>query len=135
MNPGDFLDTSVLVRYLTGEPLDLAQLARGIVDQVDVLTVTDVVLTEAYDVLTRVYKIPRQAVIDSLVRLMLNQRISVFGLDKDIVIRGLLMCHGSGRVSISDTMIWAAARSAGASTVFTFDQRFPTQGINLRHAP
>lgn len=135
MNADRFLDTSVVVRYLTDDPPDAAHLARQIIDGVDALTLTDVVLIESLYVLTSVYKIPRGVVVDQLVRLVAKENITVFALDKDTVIHGLLLCRRSGRVSISDAMIWAAARSANASTVFSFDRRFPTEGVTCQEAP
>jgi predicted nucleic-acid-binding protein len=130
-----FLDTSVIVRYLTGDPADLAVLAQRIVDDDVTLTLTDVVLTETLYVLTSVYRIPREIVVDRVIGLVSKKNIVVYALDKDTVIHGLLMCRRSGRVSISDAMIWAAARSAGATRIFTFDQRFPSEGVELREAP
>ncbi len=130
-----FLDTSVIVRYLTGDPADLAVLAQRIVDDDVTLTLTDVVLTETLYVLTSVYRIPREIVVDRVIGLVSKKNIVVYALDKDTVIHGLLMCRRSGRVSISDAMIWAAARTAGATRIFTFDQRFPSEGVELREAP
>jgi hypothetical protein len=45
------------------------------------------------------------------------------------------MCRDSGRVSIPDALIWAAARSAGNTPVYTLDRRFPADGIEVLHAP
>jgi predicted nucleic-acid-binding protein len=129
-----FLDTSVIVRYLTGDPADLAVLAQRIVDDDVTLTLTDVVLTETLYVLTSVYRIPREIVVDRVIGLVSKKNIVVYALDKDTVIHGLLMCRRSGRVSISDAMIWVAARTAGATQIFTFDRRFPSEGIELREA-
>ena len=42
------------------------------------------------------------------------------------------MCRPSGRVSIADAMIWAAARTDRASAIYTFDRRFPGDGIEIR---
>jgi predicted nucleic-acid-binding protein len=130
-----FLDTSVIVRYLTGDPADLAVLAQRIVDDDVTLTLTDVVLTETLYVLTSVYRIPREIVVDRVIGLVSKKNIVVYALDKDTVIHGLLMCRRSGRVSISDAMIWVAARTAGATQIFTFDRRFPSEGIALGDSP
>jgi predicted nucleic acid-binding protein len=53
-------------------------------------------------------------------------------LDKGAVIQGLLLCRSSKRVSFADAMVWAAARSAGAEAVYSFDERFPAGGIAIR---
>lgn len=41
-----FLDTSMVVRYLTGDPPELSELAARIIDQEEALWITDMVLTE-----------------------------------------------------------------------------------------
>lgn len=131
-----FVDTSVLVRYLTAEPPEMLEAARRIVDETDPLVLTDVVLAESAYVLLSFYRVPHEAVVDGLVELVQKRNIAVYGLDKDAVVRALLYCRGSGRVSFADAMVWAAARSAGVSkgpiTVYTFDQRFPSEGLDLR---
>ena len=127
-----FLDTSVVVRYLIGVPDDLARRAREIIDQLDDLQIGDVALAETAFVLTTVYRAPRLNVVDSLTELLRKANISTFGMDKDLALQALLMCRRSGRVSFADALIWAEARSAGSETVYSFDQRFPSDGLELR---
>ena len=52
------LDTSIVVRYLTGDPHDLAERASQVIDQEEGLQVSDVVIAETAYVLTSVYKVP-----------------------------------------------------------------------------
>ena len=127
-----FLDTSVVVRYLIGVPDDLARRAREIIDQLDDLQIGGVALAETAFVLTTVYRAPRLNVVDSLTELLRKANISTFGMDKDLALQALLMCRRSGRVSFADALIWAEARSAGSETVYSFDQRFPSDGLELR---
>ena len=127
-----FLDTSVIARYLIGVPDDLARQSREIIDQLDNLQISGVALAEAAFVLTRVYGAPREYVVDSLMGILTKANISTFGLDKDLAIQALQMCQPSGRVSFADALIWASARSAGSEIVYTFDQRFPSDGLELR---
>ena len=42
----DLLDSSMLVRYLTGDPPDLADVSAEVIGGVDALLVTDVVIVE-----------------------------------------------------------------------------------------
>ena len=56
----------------------------------------------------------------------------MYAIDKAFVLQGLIMCRPSGRVSVADAMIWAAARMAGASAIYTFDERFPGDNVELR---
>jgi predicted nucleic acid-binding protein len=131
-----FLDTSVVVRYLTGDPPEMAEQAARIIDGDADLQITDVVLAETAYVLTSVYQIPREVVVDHLIDFIQKHSVTPFGLDKGTMIQGLLLCRPSGRVSFADAMVWAAARSAGArTTVYSFDDRFPTDGVEVRRSP
>ncbi len=129
-----FLDTSILVRYLTGDPYDLAERAAQIIDTEDNLQLTDVVLAETAYVLTSVYQVRRGVVLDHLITFLQKQNISPYSLDKDLVLQALLMCRPSRRISFADSMIWAAARAAGNPVVYSLDQRFPGDGLEVRGA-
>jgi predicted nucleic acid-binding protein len=110
----------------------MAEQAAQVTDGRDYLQVTDVVLAETAYVLTSVYQVPRDVVVDHLVALLQKENISPFALDKDLVLQGLLMCRPSGRVSFADAMVWAAVRSAGSGVVYSLDVRFPEDGIEIR---
>ena len=127
-----FLDTSVIVRYLTGDSPELADRAASIIEGENRLWITDVVLAEVAHVLMSVHQLSRVLVVDSLVALVQKQNISIYALDKGLVLQALLMCRRSGRVSIADALIWASARSAGSEIVYSFDQRFPSDGLEVR---
>lgn len=132
-----FVDTSVITRYLTADPPEMLDEARRIIDETDPLVLTDVVVAETAFVLLSFYRVPRQAIVDGLIDLLRKQNIAVHGMDKDVVVRALLFCRGSGRVSFADAIVWAAARSAtgvmkSPITVYTFDQRFPSEGLDVR---
>ena len=130
--PESFVDTNVIVRYLTGDPPEQAAEAVRIIREGHDLWIPDVVFTETAYVLGRQYGFSRERIIDHLITLVERDNISVYAMDKRIVLEGLMMCRPSGRVSIADAMIWAAARSAGARTIYTFDRRFPDEGLELR---
>ena len=127
-----FLDTSVVVRYLTGDSPDLAHQAASIIDGNDDLWITDVVLAETAYVLSSVYQVQRDDIVDHLISLLQKENLSPFALDKGLVLQGLLLCKPPGRVSFADAMVWAAARSAGAGVVYSLDERFPGDGLEIR---
>ena len=131
----DLLDTSMLVRYLTGDPPDLAEVSAQVIDGDRTLLVTDVVIVETAYVLQSVYQVPRTAVVDSLIALLRKANLNTFRLEKDLVLRALMLCRPSGRVSFADALLWAAARSQPGTAVYSLDQRFPDEGITVRHAP
>ena len=128
-----FVDTSVVVRYLVGSSDALFEEAKTILEHSPKLVITDVALAEVFFVLHSVYEVPREKLIDVLVTLLQRRNIQVFGLAKEIVVKGLLLCRPSGRVSLPDALIWAAALSSdGVATVYSFDKRFPAEGVELR---
>lgn len=128
------LDTSMLVRYLTGDPPDLAEQAAQVIDHEAGLLVTDVVLAETAYVLTSVYKVPRAAVVDHLILFLQKENIQPFALDKSNVLQGLLFCQPSGRVSFADALVWAAAQGTDEKIVYSFDERFPADGVEVRRS-
>ena len=128
-----FMDTNMVVRYLINDPPDQAEIVESIVDEVGDLWITDVVLNETAYVLRDRYALRREGIVDLLIGFVRKANVSVYGIDKNFVLQGLSMCRPSGRVSIADAMIWAAARSVGAEAVYTFDRRFPSDGIEVRH--
>lgn len=130
-----FLDTSIVVRYLTGDPPALADMAAKIIDGEQELTLTDMVIVETAYVLSSVYKVPRKAVVDSLLALIQKANITLFALEKQLAMEALLLCRPSGRISFADAFIWAAARSAGAEIIYSLDERFPEEGIGVRDKP
>ena len=126
------LDTSMVVRYLTGDSLDLANRAASVIDAEADLQLTDVVLAEAAYVLSSVYRVPRETVVDHLITFLQKENIEVFGLDKSVVLQALLLCRPSGRVSYADALVWAAAQSTEDKIVYSLDERFPDHGIDVR---
>ena len=130
-----FLDTSMLVRYLTNDAPDLATKAAIIIDGQDNLYITDVVIVEAAYVLTSVYRVPRNTVIDYMITFLQKENILTFGIDKGKALQALLLCRPSGRVSFGDAMIWAAAQSSEESIVYSLDERFPDDGLEVKSIP
>lgn len=126
-----FLDASVIVRYLTGDPPELAEQAAGIIDIIEDLQITDIVLVDVAHVLTSVYRVPRKIAIDHLIAFLQKSNISIFALDKSMVIQALFLCRSSGKVSITDAMVWAAVQTEGSRVVYSFEERFPGDGLKI----
>jgi predicted nucleic acid-binding protein len=126
------LDSSVIVRYLIGEPAAAANQAERILSGDDELTIPAVVLAEVGWVLSSQYRVPRSEIIDLLVELLRRHNVRPLHMDKSTAIQALLYCRPSGRVSFVDAMTWALARSSGIGVVYSFDRRFLTDGIEVR---
>ena len=127
-----FLDTSMVVRYLTRDVPELAEKAASVIDGEEDLRIIGVVLAETGHVLRTTYHISREDVADHLIEFVRKTNIQTYGIDKSLVLQGLLMCRPSARVSFADALIWASARSAGADVVYSLDQRFPSDGLEVR---
>ncbi len=130
-----FLDTSVVMRYVLGDHPLLSARAAAIIEGETTLFLTGGTIAEIAHVLTKVYGVPRGATLDALLSVIQRHNIQTHTLDKGIVMQALELCRPSGRVSFADALLWAAARSAGSSTIYTFDERFPAEAITLRREP
>ncbi len=130
-----FLDTSMVVWYLVRDVPDMADRAATIIDSDEDLLISGVAFAEIDHVLRSVYNLPREAVIEHLMAFVGKRNMHCHRLDKGTVLEALLMCRPSGRVSISDALIWAAARTSGQNLVYSFDARFPTDGIEVKFGP
>ena len=116
------VDTSLLVRYLTGDPPHLAEKAAQVLDGEETLGITEVALVETAYALESAYGVPR----------------------KDPPPEGEPQGGGRGQgppdagppplpplagVSFGDALIWAAALASGVKRVYTLDARFPEEEI------
>ncbi len=127
-----FLDTSMVVRYLTRDVPQMAEQAAEVINGQDSLWVTGVVLAEVDHVLRSVYRLSRETIVEYLLEFVSKQNMNCYGLEKGTVLQALRMCRPSGRISIADAMIWAATRTSGQNIVYSFDRRFPSDGIEVR---
>jgi len=118
---------------LSDDPLASAAAAR-VLDGATTIAISLVALAETAFVLNRHYGVPRELVVDRLVELLRRRNVETVGADKNVVASALLLCRPSGRVSFADALINADTRSAGISTLHTFDERFPDQGLSV-HRP
>jgi predicted nucleic acid-binding protein len=124
-----------VVRYLTLDPPDLGRAAQELIESDEALAIPVVAVVEAAYVLTRLYGVPRVAVVDLLVALIGRANLSIVELPKSQVVEALLLCRPSGRVSFADALIWATARLRGSSALYTFDHQFPAENVQRRVLP
>lgn len=122
------LDTSMVVRYLTDDPPELAEQASQVIDHEENLRISDVVVAETAYVLTSVYQVPRKVVFDHLVLFLQKGNVQPFTLDKGILLQALLLCRISWRVSYADAIVWVQAQMKDEKTVYSLDERFPQDG-------
>lgn len=124
------LDTSVVVRYLMQDQPHLALASARVIHSEESLLISDVAIAEVAHVLMSNYRVARERVVDQLVMFLQRDNIDTLNLPKELVVVALAKCRPSGRVSIPDALIWAAARSEDLP-VYTLDRRFPPEDITV----
>lgn len=130
------LDTSVIVRYLTGDVPHLAEAARRVIDSEVPVGVTPVALLEAAHVLSNApYSHDRRAVVDALVALLRRENVQGVGVEAHLAAVALLRCRASGALSFGDALIAATGLSAGLEEAYSFDARFARAGLRVVSIP
>lgn len=129
--PASFVDTSVVVRYLTNDPPAMAEAAATLIDSNRPLVLSEVILAETAYVLSSIYDVPRSAVVDALSAFIQRRNIRLLNLSKPLALQALRLCRDSKRHSFADSLLWAEARQSGVQSVYTFDDRFPAEGLEL----
>lgn len=126
-----WLDTNVLLRFLTGKPTDLAGRARRILrraaDGELVLRVTPVVIAELIWVLRSVYRTDVNSVGDAIRSIALAKGIDV--ADEEVVLEAVRLMEDTG-VDYPDAFVAASARVRGEA-VATFDADFKRLGVEI----
>lgn len=125
-----YLDTSILVRQLTGDPPEAAARVTALIRSGETLWVTEAALLDTAYVLEKLYAYTRDEVVGALITLIREPYIRLQGVEFHALLRALLFCRGSHRVSFGDALIWAAAY-ADQGEVYSFDQRFPRDLIRV----
>mgnify|MGYP006189200823 CR=1 FL=1 len=126
-----FLDTSIVVRYLTDDPPPMAEAAARIIEGEETLIISELALMEAAYTLASVYGLERDMIVDLLASLLQRENLTSLTLPKSSVLEALDLCRGSKRVSFGDALLWAQARDAGAARLYSFDRRFPSKDLEV----
>ena len=123
MNLG--LDTSVVLRLLTGEPQDLAVVAKQRLEQAhaenDSVMVSDIVLAEAYYALVYHYKKDKNEARQLL------QRMAISGTVQVDPVQSLAALEPAAGAGLVDRLILNRYRSMQATTL-TFDRALGAAG-------
>jgi predicted nucleic acid-binding protein len=120
-----YVDTSVLIRYLTGDDLLRTSAAMGFIDTPAERTVSIVSILEASHVLRTAYAYEPGNIASALISLISRRNIVVPEVAKGHVLRWLDL-WGSGTVgSVGDALIAASMSAHGAEAIATFDSGFP----------
>lgn len=124
MSDGALVDANVLLRFLIGEPPDLATRAREILDAANRqgmrLVILPLTLAEVIYVLRSVYGWERVAVADRLLDLTLADIFDV--AESSIVAQALAWYRDRSGIDFPDAYIAASALARGLGTVVSFDR-------------
>jgi len=122
------LDTNVLVRFLVKDDAVQHRRAVRLIEKAsstgEPLLVTGVVLCELVWVLTFSYKVTRSRALEVLRQLLHARQLLI--ASGDAVARAV-DAFATGRGDFADYLIREEARSAGASTLMTFDRALLTE--------
>jgi len=120
------IDTNVLVRHVTGDPLSQARRATEFLRAEHELFLTDLVLAEVVYVLDSVYGFARQRVAEAARSLLGHPGVAV--IDAAMLLRTLEL-YESVRLDFAEAYLAAAAERFGFGKVASFDRaldRVPT---------
>jgi predicted nucleic acid-binding protein len=114
-----FVDTNILVRHLTGDPVDMATRASAYLANETELLLTDLIVAETVYVLESFYEAPRPQVADAMRSLLAME--SVIVVDSALLLRvvGIYEHH---RLDFAEAYLAACAESTGVNRVASFDR-------------
>jgi len=114
-----FVDTSVLIRHLTGDPPEMAARATAALRSESELLLTDLVAAETAYVLESFYETARKQVAEA-VRSLIGLA-SVTCVDPALLLRAIEV-YETNRVDFADAYLVARAESTHVGSILSFDQ-------------
>ncbi len=122
-----FIDTDVIIRFLTGDDPEKQAAATALFEQVEqgLLTVTapDTVIADAVYVLSspRLYHLARSAVKELLGALV---QLAYFQVQNKLAVLRALELYGSTRLDFGDTLIIASMEQQRSQILYSYDADF-----------
>jgi predicted nucleic acid-binding protein len=122
-----FIDTDVIIRFLTGDDPEKQAAATALFEQVEqgLLTVTapDTVIADAVYVLSspRLYHLARNAVQELLGALV---QLAYFQVQNKLAVLRALELYGSTRLDFGDTLIIASMEQQRSQILYSYDADF-----------
>lgn len=121
-----FVDTNVLIRHLTGDPIDEAARASAFLAAAEELLLADLVVGEVVYVLESFYEVERDQVAE-LVRAVIGFP-AVLVTDASMLLRALEVYEVHG-IDFAEAYLVASAEASGVGAIASFDRsidRVPT---------
>jgi len=113
------VDTNVLVRHLTGDPVDLAARASAYLGSARELLLTDLVAAETVYVLESFYEAPRNEVAAALRSLLAFESLAC--VDPALLLRAIEV-YETDRIDFAEAYLVACAESTGVGKIASFDR-------------
>ena len=131
-----FVDTNVILRFLVGDPPEMAEastrlfeaVAEGSVD----LVVDAVVIAEAVWVLGSFYGHDAASIAETLRAFLLQD--GILADDRDVLLHALTLFETHG-VDFVDALIAARMQATGIADIFSFDRHLDRLPAVRRHGP
>jgi len=130
-----YVDTSVIVRYLTGDDPARSRAAAIVIETRALRAVSIISLLEAAHVLRWDYQHERPHSASALIDLVARRNVVVPEFLKDHVLRWLGAWRDGSADSIGDALIAASMSSTRADAIATFDRRFPVGDWTVLSGP
>ncbi len=90
-----------------------------------------IALVETAFALEKIYEVPRTDIVDALIRLPQKKNMRLCDLPKEDATLALLLARPSNRISYAYALLWALARNHGAERLYTFNAKFPNEGLDV----
>lgn len=122
-----FVDTDILIRYLTGDDAKKQAAAAALFDQVSngelVLMAPDTVISDAVFVLSssKLYNLPRTQVRDLLVALLRNPNFKV--QNHSLLVKSLVL-YADCNVDFGDVVLIVSMQHSKSTIQYSFDHDF-----------
>ncbi len=130
-----YVDTSVVIRYLTGDDPARTAAAMAIIETRAARAVSIISILEASHVLRTAYAYERRSIASALIDLLSRRNVIVPELAKDHVVHWL-NSWGNGTVgSAGDALVAASMSAHDAEAIATFDAGFPAGSWTVLAGP
>jgi predicted nucleic acid-binding protein len=123
------IDTSVVVRYLVGTPVEQARRVTALIDGGAEVAIPVLVLVETAHVLRTQYDLSRADILDVLVELLTRTNVTTLGLSRAEALAALVRARQLPGSPLPDALIAATARSFAALPLYTFDDGLRLHGV------
>jgi predicted nucleic acid-binding protein len=120
-----FVDTNILVRHLTGDPLDMATRATAFLEAERELLLPDLIAAETVYALESFYEAPRDQIAEALRSLVTFD--SIVCVDPALLLRAIEL-YETERIDFAEAYLVACAESTGVGKVASFDRSIDRVG-------